>query len=74
MNIYKSCKTISNVLNFYYFNNSIRSITTGTNDFLILRTGLQGEIINLCALMFPSSQTKVTSKNHFQTEVVANYV
>ena len=63
MNIYKSCKTISNVLNFYYFNNSIRSITTGINDFFkILSTGLQGEIINLCALMFPSSQTKVTSQ------------
>ena len=63
MIIYKSCKAISNVVNFYYFNNSIRSITTGINDFFkILITGLQGEIINLCALMLPSSQTKLTSK------------
>ena len=42
-----------------------KSITTSLiikikMNIFILGTGLHGEIINLCALMFPSSQTKVT--------------
>ena len=44
-----------------------KSITTSLiikieMNIFILSTGLHGGIINVCALMFPSSQTKVTSQ------------